>query len=247
MPDTKCILHWACRVYRARKKPGQNEVAATATMHVLWLKSYGYRLRQLRYHWLVEDAHVIPVAIRVLLVALSGSRWCRPGPFLTTKALVVVAFGYEKLLEVRSTVELSSADCIAFQPEMTTAVTAAKAVLVHPQSAHLHSLHGVEFFVAYSACLRVGSSWKLLQTRAPQAWNKLQCKWQHKIFATIVSRLQHWWAAPGIRKHNKIGCINFILSKTSYIIVLHLDSQQVQKRFIEFNGNQVVEVEFTYL
>lgn len=176
---------------QSEEKPGQNEVAATATMHGLWLKSYGHRLQQLRYHWLVEDAHVIPVAIRVLLVAFSGSGRCRPGPFFTTKALVVIAFGYEKLLEVRSTVELSSTDCVAFQPEMTTAVAAAKAVLVHPQSAHLHSLHGVEFLVAYSTCLRVGSSWKLLQARAPYACNELPCKWKCKEAAAIVSRLPH--------------------------------------------------------
>lgn len=138
-------------------------------MHKLWLKSYGHGLRRLRYHWLVEDAHVIPVAICVLLVAFPGGGRCGPGPFFTTKALVVIAFGYEKLLEVRSTVELPSTDRVALQPEMTTAVAASKAVFVHPQSAHLHSLHGVEFLVAYSACLRVGSSWKLLQANSMQA------------------------------------------------------------------------------
>lgn len=141
-------------------------------------ESYGHRFWQLRYHWLVEDANVIPVAICVLLVAFPGGRWSGPGPFFTTKAFVVIAFGYEKLLEVRSAVQLPSADCVAFQPEMATAVAAAKAVLVHPQSAHLHSLHGVEFLVAYSTCLRVRSSWKLLQARAWKAWIELPCNYR---------------------------------------------------------------------
>lgn len=99
---------------------------------------------------------VLPVAVGVLLVALAGSGRCGPGPFFATKALVVVAFGYEKLLEVRSAEQLPSADGVALQPQVTTAVAAAKAVLVHPQSAHLHSLHGVEFLVADCARLRIG-------------------------------------------------------------------------------------------
>lgn len=83
-------------------------------------ESYGHGLWQLRYHWLVEDANVIPVAIRVLLVAFPGSGRSGPGPFFTTKALVVIAFGYEKLLEVRSAVQLPSADCVALQPAQRT-------------------------------------------------------------------------------------------------------------------------------